>query len=144
MPIDSLRRRKVLAFLAILVIHIFAETFVQSKDSTSGAKIMSTMSTTSPRGQVRQVQSKATGADSETLPKSEPPAKVTGTDASEDPSNTDTKPLSYYAGMLTYPPSEEDSEKDMMTPTLKFIGYGAFFGLAYLALFIGLNSEGAP
>ena len=53
------------------------------------------------------------------------------------------KPLSYYAGMLTNPPSEEDSEKDMITPTLKFVGYGAVFGLAYLALFIGLNS-GAP
>ena len=53
------------------------------------------------------------------------------------------KPLSYYAGMLTNPPSEEDSEKDMITPTLKFVGYGAVFGLAYLALFIGLNS-GTP
>ena len=40
------------------------------------------------------------------------------------------KPLSYYAGMLTNPPSEEDSEKDMITPTLKFVGYGAVFGLA--------------
>ena len=136
MPItDSLRRRKVLALLAVLVFHIFAETFVQSKDATSTASAL--------RG---QVQSKATEAtDSGTFAKSEPPrAKVTGTDAEVDPSNTDTKPLSYYAGMLTNPPSEEDSEKDMITPTLKFIGYGAVFGLAYLALFIGLNSEGAP
>ena len=138
MPIDSLRRRKVLAFLAALAVHIFAETFVQFKDTTS--------TTSALRG---QVQSKATEAtDSETFPKSPMPmAKVTGTDAEVDPSNpsnTDTKPLSYYAGMLTNPPSEEDSEKDMITPTLKFIGYGAVFGFAYLALFIGLNSEGAP
>ncbi|CAL1146344.1 unnamed protein product [Cladocopium goreaui] len=130
-------RRKVLAFLAALAVHIFAETFVQFKDTTS--------TTSALRG---QVQSKATEAtDSETFPKSPMPmAKVTGTDAEVDPSNpsnTDTKPLSYYAGMLTNPPSEEDSEKDMITPTLKFIGYGAVFGFAYLALFIGLNSEGA-
>ena len=123
MPIDSLRRCKVLAFLAALAVHIFAETFVQFKDTTS--------TTSALRG---QVQSKATEAtDSETFPKSPMPmAKVTGTDAEVDPSNpsnTDTKPLSYYAGMLTNPPSEEDSEKDMITPTLKFIGYGAVFGL---------------
>lgn len=56
----------------------------------------------------------------------------------------DDKPLSYYAGMVTNPVNEADSEKDMITPTLKFIGYGAIFGLAYLALFIGLNSGSAP
>ena len=56
----------------------------------------------------------------------------------------DDKPLSYYAGMVTNPVNEADSEKDMITPTLKFVGYGAIFGLAYLALFIGLNSGSAP
>ena len=44
MPIDSLRRRKVLAFLAALAVHIFAETFVQFKDTTS--------TTSALRGQV--------------------------------------------------------------------------------------------
>mmetsp|Transcript_169 Transcript_169/g.174 ORF Transcript_169/g.174 Transcript_169/m.174 type:complete len:91 (-) Transcript_169:289-561(-) len=62
----------------------------------------------------------------------------------KDVADSNDKPLSYYAGMLTNPPSEEDSEKDMITPTLKFVGYGAIFGVAYLALFIGLNSPGAP
>lgn len=56
----------------------------------------------------------------------------------------DAKPLSYYAGMLTNPPSEEDSEKDMITPTLKFVGYGALLGLAYLAIFVGLNAGNSP
>ncbi|CAE7211386.1 unnamed protein product, partial [Symbiodinium necroappetens] len=49
---------------------------------------------------------------------------------------------SYYAGMLTNPPKEEDGEKDMITPTLKFIGYGAVVGFAYLAVFVGVNSGG--
>ena len=30
----------------------------------------------------------------------------------------------------------------MLTPTLKFIGYGAVVGFAYLAVFVGLNSGG--
>ena len=64
--------------------------------------------------------------------------------ANPDPKNkagADDKPLSYYAGMLTNPPKPEDSEKDMITPTLKFVGYGTVLGLAYLAVFVGLNLD---
>eukprot|EP00931_Biecheleriopsis_adriatica_P051156 TRINITY_DN29646_c0_g1_i1.p1 TRINITY_DN29646_c0_g1~~TRINITY_DN29646_c0_g1_i1.p1 ORF type:complete len:119 (+),score=19.01 TRINITY_DN29646_c0_g1_i1:98-454(+) len=46
----------------------------------------------------------------------------------------------YYAGMLTSPLKPEDSEKDMLTPTLKFVGFFGVFAAAYLALFLGLNS----
>mmetsp|Transcript_56839 Transcript_56839/g.132911 ORF Transcript_56839/g.132911 Transcript_56839/m.132911 type:complete len:136 (-) Transcript_56839:100-507(-) len=63
--------------------------------------------------------------------------------AQEEAAATEEKPMSYYAGMLTNPPKEEDEEKDMVTPTLKFVGYGAVFGFAYLAVFVGLNS-GTP
>ncbi|CAE7362064.1 unnamed protein product [Symbiodinium natans] len=63
-----------------------------------------------------------------------------GAESSEK--EAEEKPLSYYAGMLTNPPKEEDEEKDMLTPTLKFIGYGAVVGFAYLAVFVGLNSGG--
>eukprot|EP00439_Symbiodinium_sp_Y106_P042962 s2831_g5.t1 len=61
---------------------------------------------------------------------------------SDEVTATDEKPLSYYAGMLTNPPKKEDEEKDMITPTLKFIGYGAVVGFAYLAVFVGVNSGG--
>lgn len=88
------------------------------------------------------MQCQATDPKAVSVP--EPTGSNTMEKGTAEADSNDKKPLSYYAGMLTNPPSEEDSEKDMITPTLKFVGYGAIFGVAYLALFIGLNSPGAP
>mmetsp|Transcript_21736 Transcript_21736/g.64766 ORF Transcript_21736/g.64766 Transcript_21736/m.64766 type:complete len:149 (+) Transcript_21736:105-551(+) len=45
----------------------------------------------------------------------------------------------YYAGMLTSPMKEEDLEKDMVTPTLKFAGYATAAVAAVLLIFLASN-----
>ena len=116
----------VLTLLLVIHVHI-AENFVQLALAPRGAR----------------VRRQADETVSESEPGTSGTKKLSGTKFSKA-TDADPKPLSYYAGMLTNPPSEEDSEKDMITPTLKFVGYGFLFGLAYLALFIGLNTPGAP
>mmetsp|Transcript_92152 Transcript_92152/g.206311 ORF Transcript_92152/g.206311 Transcript_92152/m.206311 type:complete len:135 (-) Transcript_92152:178-582(-) len=47
----------------------------------------------------------------------------------------------YYAGMFTSPLKEEDLEKDMVTPTLKFVGYSAVAVVGLLFAFLWSNGN---
>eukprot|EP00929_Paragymnodinium_shiwhaense_P001310 TRINITY_DN101537_c0_g1_i1.p2 TRINITY_DN101537_c0_g1~~TRINITY_DN101537_c0_g1_i1.p2 ORF type:complete len:152 (-),score=49.98 TRINITY_DN101537_c0_g1_i1:138-593(-) len=45
----------------------------------------------------------------------------------------------YYAGMFTSPMKEEDTEKDMVTPTLKFAGIGLGVAVGFVLIFMASN-----
>mmetsp|Transcript_3446 Transcript_3446/g.6933 ORF Transcript_3446/g.6933 Transcript_3446/m.6933 type:complete len:148 (-) Transcript_3446:367-810(-) len=47
----------------------------------------------------------------------------------------------YYAGMFTSPMKEEDLDKDMVTPTLKFVGYSTGAIVLLLLAFLGSNGN---
>mmetsp|Transcript_66935 Transcript_66935/g.160295 ORF Transcript_66935/g.160295 Transcript_66935/m.160295 type:complete len:147 (+) Transcript_66935:63-503(+) len=63
---------------------------------------------------------------------------------SEDPSEYGA---AYYAGMITSPLKAEDQEKDLMTPTLKFAGFGTAAIVLLLGVFLlsnGWLAQGDP
>mmetsp|Transcript_68064 Transcript_68064/g.134257 ORF Transcript_68064/g.134257 Transcript_68064/m.134257 type:complete len:137 (-) Transcript_68064:147-557(-) len=71
------------------------------------------------------------------------PVLAASAEAEQDaPSKTELtqeRGFSYYAGMLTSPLKEEDLERDMVTPTLKFAGGSAVLALLLFSVFLAAN-----